>query len=415
MPWKETDVVKERVKFLLEWESRWDSGAGRLNFAELCREFGVSRQVGYEWLERYRRADHDLGAAVERSRRPLTSPTKVADDIEEFVVAARKLHPTWGPKKLRAWALHHRPDVPLPAPSTIGEILLRRGLTQRRKLRRPRSTSAARQPFADVTGANATWCADFKGHFRTGDGLRCYPLTIVDAHSRFLVRCEGILDPDGREVQRICDSAFQEFGLPGAIRSDNGPPFATVGAGGLSKLSVWWLRLGIRLERITPGKPQENGRQERFHRTLKAETAMPPKASLRAQQRAFDLFRHEYNESRPHEALGQKPPATFYELSPRRYPRPLHRFAVDSWDQRVRVDKHGYIPLDEQRLFLSTALAHEDVVLRRVDIDSADATWDVVFGPLSVGALSERSNGWKFFPSKGRLADQREVSGMSSD
>ena len=413
MPWKETDSVKERVKFLLEWEKRFDTGKGRLNFAALCREFGVSRQVGYVWLSRYREAGHDVRAADDRGRRPLHSPNRVSEELEDVVAALRKLHPTWGPKKLRAWMLHHRPDVEMPAPSTIGEILRRRGLSQRREFRRRRATAAVRQPFASVTGPNATWCVDFKGHFRTGDGQPCHPLTIIDAYSRFLVRCEGVLAPDGREVQRIFDSAFQEFGLPAAIRSDNGPPFATVGAGGLSTLAVWWLRLGIRVERIAPGKPQENGRQERFHRTLKAETAKPPRANLRAQQRAFDSFRREYNDDRPHEALEQRPPSTCFERSPRAYPRPLHRFAVDPWNHPLRVDKRGFVTWDGSRIFLSTALAHEDVELRREDAD--DACWDVVFGPLSIGSLKQTRRGITFIASKGRAADQREVSGMSPD
>jgi putative transposase len=414
MPWKETVAVKERVKFLLEWERRWNDGEGRMNFAALCREYGVSRQVGYEWLRRFRQAEHDVRAAEERSRRPHTMPTKVAEGLEAYVVALRKAHPTWGPKKLRAWTLHHRPDVEIPAPSTIGEILRRRGLTTSR-IRRPRGSKQARAPFADVTGPNATWCVDFKGQFRLGDGQRCYPLTIVDAHSRYLVRCEGVLDPDGRQVQAIFDSAFQEYGVPATIRSDNGPPFATVGAGGLSMLSVWWIKLGIRVERITPGKPQENGRQERFHRTLKAETASPPKKDLWAQQRAFDAFRREYNHERPHEALGQRPPASSFVASPRRYPRPLLHFALNPWDRPMRVAKDGSITWDGEKLFLSTALAHEDVELRYDEDETGERSWDVVFGPLSIGTLKETSRGARFVPSRGRMQDTREVSGMSSD
>ena len=402
--------MKERVKFLLEWEHRWNEGEGFLNFAALCREFGVSRQVGYEWVARYRAANHDVRVAEERSRRPLTSPSKVADELEDFIAAARKLHPTWGPKKLRAWIQHHHPEVPVLAPSTIGEILRRRGLTVS-KLRKPRGLKAARQPFADVTGANATWCTDFKGHFPTRDGRRCYPLTIIDAHSRFLVRCEGVLDPDGREVQRIFDSAFQEFGLPAAIRSDNGPPFASVGAGGLTKLSVWWMRLGIHVERITPGKPQENGRQERFHRTLKAETARPAKYDLRSQQKEFDLFRREYNNERPHEALEQRTPSSAFERSPRRYPRPLVKFARDApWIHRARVDRHGRIEWNDEAIFISTALA-----LEYVEVRQDEEHWDLVFGALSIGVLRERRGGIEFKPSKGRMSDRRKVSGMSSD
>ena len=403
MPWKETDAVKQRVKFLLEWEARWYAGDGRTNFAALCREFGVSRQVGYDLVARYRKARRDVSVAAERSRRPHTSPTKVALELEDFIVSARKQHPTWGPKKLRAWILHHHPELPLPAPSTFGDILRRRGMTQG-QLRKPRSKETARQPFASVTGPNATWCVDFKGHFATGDGRRCYPLTIIDAHSRFLIRCEGVPDPDGSAVMRIFDSAFQEFGLPAAIRSDNGPPFASVGAGGLTMLSVWWIQLGIQVERITPGKPQENGRQERFHRTLKAETARPPRADLRCQQRAFDAFRGEYNNERPHEALGQKTPSTAFAHSPRRYPRSLKRFDVAPWNRRAPLDKLGRISWDGKLIFISTALALEDVELRY----DGDEAWDVVFGALSIGVLTEGRGGAKFTPSKGRMKDRRE-------
>jgi hypothetical protein len=259
---------------------------------------------------------------------------------------------------------------------------------------------------------------DFKGHFRTQDGSKCYPLTIIDAHSRFLIRCEVVNAPDGREVQRIFDSAFSQFGLPAAIRSDNGPPFASVGAGGLTKLSVWWLRLGIRVERIEPGKPQQNGRQERFHRTLKAETAKPPRATLSAQQRAFDLFRRQYNEERPHEALGQRPPSSAFALSPRHYPCPLLRFQLDApWNQAARVDRDGFLRWGGKPLFISTALAHEDVELR---YDPTLEQWHLVFGPLSIGWIRE-SPALSFAPTKGRMADQVErevferVSAMSSD
>ena len=420
--------MKERVQFMLEWERRWDAGEGRLNFAELCREFGISRQVGYGWLARYRAASHDLRALEERSRRPLTMPTKVDDQLEDFIVGARKFHPTWGPKKLRAWLLQRHPELELPAQSTIGEILRRRGLTVPRR-RRVRATKVTTQPFAEITGPNATWCVDFKGHFRTQDGRKCYPLTIIDAYSRFLVRCEGVEDPDGREVQRIFDSAFQEYGLPAAIRSDNGPPFASVGAGGLTQLSVWWIRLGIRVERIEPGKPQQNGRQERFHRTLKAETTKPPRCDLRNQQRAFDVFRKEYNEERPHEALGQRTPTTSFALSPRRYPRPLMVFVSDApWDHAVRIDKDGCLRWRNKRIFISTALAHEDVELR---YEESLQKWHVVFGPLSIGWLSE-TPAPSFRATKGRIADlverevaerevaertdkERKVSGMYSD
>ena len=403
MPWKETDVQKERVKFVLEWERRSDAGEGLLNFSELCREFGVSRDTGHRWVRRYRDAGRKVAVLASRSSRPKTMPTKVAVDVEDEIIKLRKQYPDLGPKKLRAWIRHNAPRFPVPAVSTIADILKRRGMT-RSKPRRQRATQANTQPFAEVTGPNATWCVDFKGHFRTEDGNVCYPLTIVDAFSRYDIKCEGLTSPDGREVQRVFDAAFREFGLPAAIRSDNGPPFASTGAGGLTDLAVWWLRLGIRLERIRPGRPQENGRQERFHRTLKAATARPPAATLAAQQRKFDAFRGFYNLKRPHEALGQRPPASVYRASARRYPRPLQRFEVAPWCQAARVDKDGFIRWNKKRLFLSTALRHEDVALA---YDSTREVWEVVFGPLCIGELTDGPDGPSFKPSRGRMQDTR--------
>lgn len=411
MPWQETDVSKERVKFVLEWEKRWNAGEGRTNFAALCREFGISRQQGYFWIRRFQDADFSIEAVVERSHRPARSPTKVSSEMEDHLAAARKAHPTWGPRKLRSWLQNRHPEILLPAASTIGEVLRRRGLTVSPK-RRSRATMLRRAPFAETTGPNATWCADFKGHFRTADGTVCYPLTIVDAFSRFLIRCEIVKEPTGAEVQRVFDSAFLEFGLPSAIRSDNGPPFASVGAGGLTKLSVWWLRLGIRLERITPGKPQENGRQERFHRTLKAETTKPPRANPRAQQRAFDEFRRDYNTERPHEALGQRVPLSAYEQSPRRYPRALMNFEPIEWEDQIGVRHDGTIRWKRKSLFISSALAHLGV---EIEPTAVTGEWLVHFGPLSIGNIKTTSRGTRFVPSTGRMQDTREVSGISSD
>ena len=252
MPWHATDPVKERTKFILEWEARWTRQEGQVNVAELCRVFGISRQAGYGWIRRYQDAGRDLQALARHSRRPHSSPTAVADDVQDLVVAVRKLHPRWGPRKLRRWLSERYARVPMPSASAIGAILKRRGLVTPRRKRR-RHAVAVTQPFAACDHPNAVWCVDFKGWFRTLDGERCYPLTLIDAYSRYLLRCEGLTEPNGREVEYIFDSAFREFGLPAAIRSDNGPPFASTGAGGLTALNVWWLRLGIRVERIEPG------------------------------------------------------------------------------------------------------------------------------------------------------------------
>jgi putative transposase len=237
-------------------------------------------------------------------------------------------------------------------------------------------------PFSGCDAANSVWCIDFKGWFVTGDGIRCYPLTLIDAFSRYLLRCEALCDPDGAHVKRILDSAFLEFGLPLALRSDGGPPFASTGPARLTELSVWILQLGIRIEIIAPGKPQQNGRLERFHRTLKAETATPPSADVRAQQRVFDVWRREYNHERPHEALQLRRPASVYQVSPRRYPRPLVEMPYDPFSHVVPVDKNGFIKWQRRNVFISSALKHECVGIE----STYDGHWSV-----SVGTYPARS------------------------
>ena len=370
--------MKERVELVLEWERRWKLQEGQVNVAELCRMHGVARECGHKWIRRYREADFDIRAVEERSRRPTRSPTATSEHVQDLLVAARKLHPRWGPRKLRAWLVDGNPGVPVPSASVIGEVLRKRGLTTPRRRRRRRAPPVT-LPFAACDRPNAVWCVDFKGWFLTQDGAKCYPLTITDAYSRYLLRCEVLADPNGIETQRVFDSVFQEFGLPDALRSDNGPPFASTGAGGLTRLSVWWLRLGIRLERIEPGKPQQNGRHERMHLTLKLDN--PPAASLAAQQRAFDIWRREFNEERPHEALGQKPPATVYGRSSRRYPRKLASPEPQLWADCYKLDKNGYMTWRRAKIFVSSALAHE-----RVELD-LDPTVDSEVGEVRYGSI----------------------------
>jgi transposase InsO family protein len=389
MPWKETDVMKERVRFILEWEQLWNELEGLVNVSELCRKYGISRETGYLWLRRYQDAGHDLAALQERSRRPLSSPTATSEEVQDLVVAARKAHPRWGPRKLRAWLLEREPGIVWPSASTMSNILQRRGLTKaRRGRRRRRAPAVAAPPFSECDEPNAVWCIDFKGKFRLGDGQWCHVLTLLDAYSRYLLRCEALLEPSGRSVEEILDSAFQEFGLPLAIRSDNGPPFASTGAGRLTRLSVWWLRLGIALQRIQPGKPQQNGRQERVHLTLDLEDVVP-RANVRVQQRVIDLWRREYNEERPHEALELRPPASVYDTSPRRYPRPLLRPEADPWAHPCRVDAHGFIRWQRRKLFISSALRHENVSLQLRDFDAHDGKWEVRYGAIVLGTIDE--------------------------
>jgi transposase InsO family protein len=384
MPWLATDAVKQRAKFVLKWEERFNEAeGGRVNVAELCRVFGISRQTGYEWIGRYRTTG-SFDSLVERSRRPLTSPTKVSEKVEGLVVAARKQRPTWGARKLRQRLVERYPGIEWPSASCMAAILERHGLTTKRRRRRT-TPVVAKLPFAECDRPNAVWCIDFKGKFRTQDGSWCHVLTVVDAYSRFLLRAEVLLEPTGKNVEHVLDAAFQEFGLPAAMRSDNGPPFASTGAGGLTELSVWWLCLGLRLERIEPGKPYQNGRQERLHLTLE-EVVGTPSANPRAQQRAIDLWRKDYNENRPHEALGMRSPVEVYTPSRRRYPckRIDPRAGSYEPDELYRLDDSGRLRWNRRWIHISSALGGEYVTVE----NTRDWThFSVSFGGVHLGTF----------------------------
>lgn len=398
MPWKATEPLKERTKFLLEWERRWhEAEGGRLDLAELCRMFGISRPTGYAWVKRYLAAELELEAAVqERSRKPRSSPTAISEEMADLIVEARKAHPKWGPRKLRTWLVELNPGNYVPSASVMAKVLKRRGMTTPRRRRRRARASGVAAPFSNCAGPNDVWCIDFKGWFETGDRRRCYPLTLLDAFSRFLLRCEGLLEPDGKHVRSVLDSAFLEYGLPAAIRSDGGPPFASTGPARLTELSVWLLRLGIRIEIIAPGKPQQNGRLERFHRTLADETASPPEACCAAQQRRFDLYRREYNYVRPHESLGMRPPARIYTPSPRSYPRPLVKREPDPFSREVRIDKDGFILWNRRKVFISSALRYE-----YIELEFGEGHWDVRWGAIPLGFLDEHA------PERGLVVKRR--------
>jgi transposase InsO family protein len=278
------------------------------------------------------------------------------------------------------------PGVAFPSASAMASILKRRGLVRPAKRRRRAGPIAGvATPFPACDQANSVWCVDFKGWFLTSNGVRCYPLTLTDAYSRYVLRCEGMLDPDGKGVFSVFDSAFCEFGLPQAIRSDGGPPFASTGAACLTRLSVWWLQLGLRVERIAPGKPQQNGRHERMHKTLKLEVDV--QGDLRSQQRAFDLWRREFNDERPHAALGNKTPAVVYQPSSRHYPRSLIHPAPGAWSQTAQIDKDGFIRWHRRKVFVSSALRHLHVELELV----AETVWEVKWGQILLGRLDGRS------------------------
>jgi len=373
MPWKEHGVMEERYRFVLDWRS------GDWEMAQLCRLYAVSRTTGYKWAERYERLGMD--GLRDRSRAPLHHPNQVAPELEDLVIALRERHPTWGAPKLRALFRRDFPDQPLPAESTVGELLRRNGLTVARK--RKRTSRRPTEPLAHAGAPNAVWCADYKGWFRTADLTRIDPFTLTDAYSRYLLRCQALDAADHAHTKPVIEAALREFGLPQRIRTDNGPPFGTNGESGLTALAVWFIKLGIVPEHIEPGKPQQNGRHERMHRTLKQETAAPPAGTRRAQQRRFDHFREEYNEQRPHQALNQNPPASYYHNSPRTYPERLREpdYPAD-WDVR-RVSAGGQFRWHSDKVFVGHALIDEPIGLEAVD----EHRWRVWFHFYEVGTL----------------------------
>ena len=378
MVWKETCAVDERMRFVLAAEAQEEP------LAALCRRFGVSRKSGYKWLARYR-AEGVAGLA-ERSRRPHHCPQAISAALFEQCLAVRRAHPTWGPVKVRAWLMRHAPDVAWPAASTIGALFDREGLSVKRRFRR--RVPPAHAPFAACRHANDVWTIDFKGWFLTGDGARCEPLTLSDAASRYLLRCQALARTDTAHVWPVLEAAFREFGLPGALRSDNGPPFASTGAGGLSRLSVKVIQAGVALERIAPGKPQQNGRHERLHLTLKQDTADPPAQSLRRQVQRFAAFQRTYNEDRPHAALGNDTPAAHYGPSPRSFDGVLRQpdYPQDHEVRQVRCN--GEIKWQGRLVYLSQALTGEPVGLAETD----DGAWRVTYGPVVLGVIAHGSD-----------------------
>jgi putative transposase len=368
--------MEERFKFVQDYRREEES------LAELCRRYGVSRKTGYKWLERYEAGG--LEGLRDQPRAAAHHPNEVLPEVAEAVLQLRREHPPWGPLKLRARLQRTEPEILWPAASTIGEILKRAGLTIPRKQRRKATPSPS--PLAHAAAANQVWSTDFKGWFRCGDGKRCDPFTLSDGFSRFVLRCQAMPSMEGAPVRGAMEAAFREFGLPDGIRSDNGSPFASPGLGGLSELSVWWIKLGIRPERIRPGKPQQNGRHERMHRTLKDATARPPAANLRLQQSQFDRFRQEYNWERPHEALGMKTPAELYVASSRHYPSRLREPEyADDWEVR-NVSSCGRMRWWTAKIFLGRALSGEMVGLEPID----DGHWRVWFYEHPIGILDER-------------------------
>lgn len=376
MGWTETCAVDERMRFMVAVEK------GEESFAAICRRFDVSRRVGYKWLARFE--EEGVAGLFDRSRAPLHHPQAIAPNIVERCLAVRRAHPTWGPVKVRAYLERDAPKTDWPVASTIGELFDREGLTVKRRLRRRSPPSSV--PFAHCEAANDVWCIDFKGWFLTGDGKRCEPLTVTDAHSRYLLRCQALPRTDTDHVWPVLDAAFREFGLPGYMRSDNGSPFASCGAGGLSKLSVKLIKAGVTPERIAPGKPQQNGRHERMHLTLLQDVADPPARSMRAQLERLRDFQRMYNEERPHQALDNATPAERYRPSARQFDGILREPEYGDQDVR-RVRLNGEIKLDGKFVYVNAALAGEPVGL----VES-ESCWTVSYGPIMLGTIAYRGD-----------------------
>ena len=346
--------------------------------AALAEIYQIARKTVYKWLERHKAVG--VAGLADRSRAPLHSPRKLSEEVIEQILAARARW-NWGPRKLRVKLVAAQPQMDWPAESTIGEVLKRAGLTRHRKLRV--RTPPYGQPFAAVEAANQTWCADFKGWFRTGDGTRCDPLTITDAHSRYLLQCHITPKTDGVHVAALFDAAFREYGLPRVIHTDNGVPFASRAPGGLSRVSMRWVKLGMVPERSRPASPQDNGRHERMHSTLKQATLAPPERTPRRQQEACDRFQQEYNHERPHEALADQTPASCYAPSCRPMPRQVPELEYGDDVLVRRISQQGSLKMQGERTFISEIFAHEWMGLRALD----ERYSEVVYGPVTIGYL----------------------------
>lgn len=371
MPWKESRIVDQRLQFLSSYQKE------EMSVSDLCREFGVSRPTGYRWIHRYEEVGPE--GLLDLSSRPHSCSHATPEKIENAILSLRSRYPSWGARKLKARLEQLEPSVDWPAASTFGNILNRAGLTSPKK--KKRRTTPCSEPFSEVTAPNQLWCMDFKGHFSTADGSRCDPFTITDAHSRYLIRCQIVSRMDLSQVRAVCDAAMREFGMPARIRTDNGAPFAGTGLLGLSKLSLGWMKMGIVHERIQPGRPQQNGRHERMHRTLKEDTTQPPALTLRLQQKKFDRFRQMFNYERPHEGLDNETPGSLYRASSMMFPRTLIEYVYPKGFLTRRVNNSGDISWHKGRVFISEVFRFEDLGFELV----AEDFYKVFFREVEIG------------------------------
>jgi putative transposase len=378
MPWRESSPMEQRLQLIQAYHS------ALFTMTELAAQYGISRKTGYKWVDRYAQEDEGVVALADRSRRPHVCPRATEQAVVDALIALRHRHPRWGARKLVVLGRLRYPTLVWPSRSTVCDLLTRAGLVQARR-RRPAAVGHSPSALVPMEAANQTWTTDFKGEFRTGDGRYCYPLTLRDGFSRFVLRCDGLPARTVDDTRRRFIRAFAEYGLPDRIRSDNGGPFAATGLARLSRLAVWWMRLGIVPERIAPGRPEQNGSHEQFHSVLKAETARPPAPTLAAQQRRFDRFCTEYNQVRPHEALGDQTPASRYRPSRRTLPRTLPPIVYPGHMEVRRVSGAGHISW-RGPVFLTETLAREAVGFEEVD----DGLWTVYFGTVALARFDER-------------------------
>lgn len=376
MPWSETTAMDQKIQFIRDW------CRGRHTVTDLCAMYSISRKTGYKWVQRYIEDGPD--GLLERSRAAEQVTNKTSPEVEQALLALRLRHPRWGAKKLLPTLARRQPELDLPCRSTVCAILSRNGLVAAKPRRRPIGHPG--KPQSQLLLPNDCWSADFKGQFKMGDGIYCYPLTVTDNFSRYLLECRAmsgtLLEPSKDAFLKL----FREHGLPHRIRTDNGAPFASATLGRLSRLSAWWIRLGVMPELIEPGKPQQNGKHERMHRTLKDETTKPPAANTRSQQRKFNAFQKEYNEERPHEALDMDTPAQRYQPSPREMPAKLQPLEYPDRFEVRYVSANGGIRWKNQWVNVTTTIIAEHVGLEEID----DGEWDVYYGPLKLGRLIER-------------------------
>jgi transposase InsO family protein len=392
MPWKEVTAVNERMEFV----ARLKAGE---RMSDLCREFGISRKTGYKFEQRYE--EHGPKGLYDVSRRPRRLARQISPGIQTAILELKRDKPTWGAAKIHEVLGRQHPQMELPVRSTIHDLLDRYGLVKKRaKRRRYHAYPTLREQ--NIEAPNQLWCADFKGQFRMGNARYCYPLTVTDFHSRYLLGCEAMESTKSESTQQGFEWIFREYGLPTRIRTDNGSPFSSRSVQGLSSLSVWWMRLGIQLERIEPGQPQQNGRHERMHRTLKEEILPRSAKNLLVQQEQLDRFREDFNERRPHEALKMKCPADVYKPSLKRYPDKLPEPVYSHHDLVRVVQASGSVHFRGQNnVFISYALVDQTIGFE----EEQDGIWRINFMDLDLGFLDEET--MKFSPIAPEDSDHR--------